>query len=174
MLRFPIGIDNFKELATQNYVFVDHTLMIQAFIESGDKLSLILRPRRWGKSLTLSMLYYFLAANEPNTENVFDGLKIATFDHGTFVQEHQGQSPVILLSLKDIKEPTYEGFLTSLSGVISDLYSAHRYLLNSKQLIDSDKEQFMLYLKSTAHTPNLSMALKRLSNLLNTHFNQPV
>jgi len=170
MPRFPIGIDNFCELVKENYLMVDHTLMIREFVENGDKLSLILRPRRWGKSLTLSMLYYFLAINEPGAKNIFDNLKIGIFDGGEFLKKYRAQHPVILISLKDIKKPTFEGFLSAMANLIRGLYSFYQYLLQSDQLTPADKKTFTLFLESTANQDQLAGSLKTLSELLSKHF----
>ena len=78
MPRFPIGVDNFKKLIEEAYLFVDHTQMIQAFVEEGNELSLDFRPRRWGKSLTCII---FLLSWTRNRETIY-GLRIATFDDG--------------------------------------------------------------------------------------------
>ncbi len=171
--RFPIGVDNFKKLVEDNYLFVDHTRMIQEFIETGDELLLILRPRRWGKSLTLSMLYYFIAANEPKTEKLFDGLKIATFDGGAFIKAYQGKHPVILLSLKSIKETRYQDFLEAMTETIRQLYASQQYLLTSEKLTKTDKKLFTSYLESTANKAELANSIKTLSKFLQEHFGQP-
>jgi hypothetical protein len=173
MPKFPIGVDNFRKLIQEGNLFVDHTLMIREFIEEGDDISLILRPRRWGKSLTLSMLYYFLAMNEQGAENIFEGLNIATFDNGIFLKKYRKQNPVILISLKSIKESTFKGFLMSISDSIVDLYSSHQYLLDSEKLTLADKKMFNVYLNGTTNNAKLIRSIKRLSELLTKHFDSP-
>src|SRR5688572_9769521 len=98
----PVGVDDFADMATGGYLFCDKTLMIKELLEKkGDIVTLITRPRRWGKSLNMSMLHYFFApeVNGQTTKGLFQNLKIADYPDCI---AYQGQYPVIFISFKDI------------------------------------------------------------------------
>ncbi len=100
-MEFPIGISDFEKLIEDNYYFVDKSLFIKEVIEDGSQVILLTRPRRFGKTLNLSMLYYFLSENYYNkvNQNLFDGLNVSK--DTKFCKKHQGQYPVIFISFKD-------------------------------------------------------------------------
>ena len=111
----PNGIDNFHKLITHrneeksSYLFVDKSLFIREWLNAGDDITLITRPRRFGKTLTLSMLQHFLAkeVNGRSTKGLFDGLNISQYPE---TMKKQGQYPVILLTLKEVKGKSFEEF----------------------------------------------------------------
>src|SRR5438552_6839325 len=102
MRKIPIGVDDFSNLVdkSQNYLFVDKTLMIKELLDSGTKVSLIVRPRRWGKTLNMSMLRCFFASEVHgiSTKHLFDGLHIHNIDNGSYIKKYQGKHPVIFIS----------------------------------------------------------------------------
>ena len=102
-MKLPIGISDFKKLIEGNYLFADKTLFIKDVIDDSADTILITRPRRFGKTLNLSMLYYFLSQNHYKEENknLFKGLNISK--EVEFCKKHQHQYPVIFISFKDIK-----------------------------------------------------------------------
>ena len=110
--KMPVGIDDFKELRQGNYYFVDKTPFIQDLIDSHSKVTLITRPRRFGKTLTLSMLRYFftLEEAEENRKLFVDCHIDANAEH----MKHQGSLPVVMLSLKDVKAESYDSMLAQL------------------------------------------------------------
>jgi len=123
----PSGIDNFHKLIThrnkegQAYLFVDKSLFIREWLNAGDDITLITRPRRFGKTLTLSMLQHFLASevDGKSTKGLFDGLKIAQYPR---VMEDQGQYPVIFLTLKEAKGKSHKEIFAVIKDTIRDLY----------------------------------------------------
>ena len=96
--------DNFGAMVRKNCLLVDKTLMIKEFLE-GQEISLITRPRRFGKTLNMSMLHHFLAAeiDGESTKDLFQDFAIAQVDGGSFLNEHQGKYPVIFITFKDVK-----------------------------------------------------------------------
>ena len=108
LIKLPHGVSDFQKLVHGNYIFVDKTLFIKDVIEDGADIILITRPRRFGKTLNLSMLYHFLKHQNEKEKNVglFKGLEIS--QHKDFCQEHQHQYPVIFISFKGIKQSSYE------------------------------------------------------------------
>src|SRR3990167_4651832 len=106
--RIETTSDNFSRMVKTNCLLVDKTMMIKDFLKGKDS-SLILRPRRSGKSMNLSMMHYFLAAEVAgeSTTGLFDNLAITKEDNGQFIVQHQGQYPVIFMTFKDVKNSTY-------------------------------------------------------------------
>ena len=101
MLRLPVGVSDFKEIIEGKYLFADKTDFIKDIIEDGAKVILITRPRRFGKTLTLSMLYHFLQINPEDDQNLFEGLAISR--DKDFCENYQNKYPIIFISFKDIK-----------------------------------------------------------------------
>ena len=169
----PGGIDDFHKLITHRdsegnaCIFVDKTLFIKAFIDSSDDITLITRPRRFGKTLTLSMLQHFLAAevNGKPTKGLFDGLNISKHPE---TMRYQGQHPVIFLTLKEAKGKNFEEFFSRVKEVIRNLYRTHRYLLNNGMEKD-DRVIFERILNKEASPSEYEDSLKALCRLLYEH-----
>jgi len=143
MKKVPVGVDNFAKLIKGDYLFCDKTLMIKDLLNKGDEVTLITRPRRWGKSLNMSMLQHFFSPKVglEETKDLFKELNIAKIEQGNYLQ-YQGQNPVIFVSFKDVRESTFEQTIRQFSALIKNLYREHQYLLDSTQLSTKDKEQF--------------------------------
>ena len=125
--RLPSGVSDFNELINGQYQFADKSLFIKEIINDGAKVILITRPRRFGKTLNLSMLYYFLQLNHPQGTNLFEQLAISGDE--AFCQKHQQQYPVIFISFKDIKQSNYVDAHSDIVELIRRLYEEHKYLL---------------------------------------------
>ena len=122
-LSMITGSDDFAEYIKPNNLFVDKSLFIKEVIDNQDKVLIITRPRRWGKTLALSMLQYFLApkVHDIQTKGMFDNLKIAKAGNGKYIKEYQGKYPVIFLSFKDIDGADYEGAYKKIKLFINKL-----------------------------------------------------
>jgi hypothetical protein len=169
-LQLPIGRDNFKKIIDERLDFVDKSLFIQEILDDRSAEAIVItRPRRFGKTLNLSMLYYFLAAEIIGelTQGLFDGLKITAL--GDDYMRHQGQYPVIFVTLKDVKDHSFETVLRSMAMLMADLYGEHRYLLSSAKLSDENKVFYQAILSEKADQPMLEMALKNLTAYLYQH-----
>ncbi|MGB3946438.1 MAG: AAA family ATPase, partial [Bacteroidia bacterium] len=175
--NLPIGVDSFRELVNEdnNYLFVDKTLMIKSLIEDAAKVSLICRPRRWGKTLNLSMLQHFFSktVNGESTTELFHSLKIESLDRGKYMSE-QGKYPVIFVSFKDLKEPNFDSAIKNTRLLICELYREHEYLLNSNSISESEKEDIKKYLYKKSSKEELEVSLKFLSSLLKKHYGKQV
>ena len=139
----PIGIDNFEMIITRGYYFVDKTLLIKDLIDNKASVNLFTRPRRFGKTLNMSMLQYFFEdkRNEKTGEKkdnsyLFNGMNI--MNEGEEYTSHMEKYPVINLSLKSAKQPTYELAYSCLKEKIIDEFNRHRYILNS-EMSNKDK-----------------------------------
>lgn len=146
--KIEITHANFSNMVQKNCLLVDKTPFIKLFLD-GPEISLITRPRRFGKTMNLSMLQHFLAdeVNGSKTAGLFDQFLITKEDNGEFLRRHQGQYPVILLSLKDLKEMSYDGMLRQMKNLMFELYSEHRRHFESPYVGSEDKEQFLRYLQ---------------------------
>ncbi|RXZ28598.1 9-O-acetyl-N-acetylneuraminate esterase [Fusobacterium necrophorum] len=125
MKQLPIGVSDFKELIEGNYYFIDKTNLLKEIVQDGAKVKLFTRPRRFGKTLNMSMLrYFFDIKNVENHRKLFTGLDIRESSHF----EKQGKYPVIYLSLKDIKEVSWQDCSRRIRKVLSDLFAEYKYL----------------------------------------------
>ena len=168
-LRLPIGYDNFRTIRQQKLHFVDKSEFIVDVLDDSAQVMVITRPRRFGKTLNLSMLHHFLAAevNGQSTQYLFDGLKILTASPDYLT--HQGHYPVISLTLKDIQDHNFENAYKSLRQILAQLYREHDYLLQSPQLSNSSKTVFEAILSNQADLEILVSALQFLSYCLYQH-----
>ena len=167
-----LGSDNFGKVISKNLKFVDKTLFIkEVFDNDAIEVSIITRPRRFGKTFNLSMLHHFLApeVNSQATKDLFTGLKIATADNGAYMQ-YQGQYPVIFISFKDIESKTFAGLLDKLRLSINELYRTHEYLLKSTVLESHHKDLFKEYLANDLTEAKIGTAIKNLSELIFKHY----
>jgi hypothetical protein len=161
MQKLPIGLSDFKELRMGNYYFVDKSEFISEVINENNKVILITRPRRFGKTLNLSMLKYFFDINE-DAKGIFQGLKIENLPEF----KHQGKYPVIFLTFKDIKEPDFDKFFWSMSDVISDAYKTHKQALFKLNLDKVERQEIETIIAKQANYGLLQNSLKNLSKYL--------
>nr|WP_165379530.1 AAA family ATPase [Rickettsiales endosymbiont of Peranema trichophorum] len=159
-MKLPVGVSDFRKIATGNYVFTDKTLLIKEVMEDGADIILVTRPRRFGKTLNLSMLYYFLDLSQPKDENLFEKLNIG--QDRAFCEEHQNKYPVIFISFKDVKKSQYEDAYANIVSLISRLYGQHRYLLESGCLSDNEKRVFNRLLYKTSKRSEIEESLQCL------------
>ena len=176
MYKIPIGVDNFHELVTGGYLFCDKTAMIAEFLSKGEKVTLITRPRRWGKTLHMSMLQYFLSAeiDGVSTAGLFDDLSIAKLEEGQYLNTHQGKYPVIMLSFKDVKADSFQGAYKKIYKLISYLYGTFEYLLKSEKINSVQLKSFHSIIDKSADQQDLEYSLKLLSECLYQHHSQRV
>lgn len=167
--RLPVGISNFEKLATEDYRFVDKSLFIKEIIQDGADVILITRPRRFGKTLTLSMLYHFLKIHPKSDKNLFENLAIS--QDKSFCEKHQNKYPVIFISFKEIKKPSYEQAYKSIASLMRKLYAQHRYLLKDNVLEDDEKRTFISILNKNSDQDELEEAISQLSLYLKKRFN---
>ncbi|MES2199687.1 MAG: AAA family ATPase [Chlamydiota bacterium] len=170
MRKSSIGIDDYKELIEEGCAYVDKTLFIQEIIERGTKLALIPRPRRFGKTLNMSMLKYFFEKTEQNNSHLFFPYKIWQTDYRGL----QGKHPVIFFTLKGVKQETWEVAYEKLKTLIAKEFERHRYLLDSPKLSEEEKEIFYAILRQQANQSNTELSLYLLSTWLHRHHDSRV
>lgn len=166
----PIGIDDFEMLITRGYYFIDKTMLIKELLDKKGLVNLFTRPRRFGKTLNMSILQYFFEdARKDNGEKVdnkylFDGLNI--MQTGDRYLVHMGQYPVINLSLKSGKQPDFEMARDSLIDEIQQEYERHKYVLKNDILSLERKEKYKLIMSGKAQKVEYAKSLEFLSQCL--------
>lgn len=166
-----IGLSDFGEIIKRKLGFIDKSLLIKEILDNDQiQVSVIVRPRRFGKTLNLSMLQHFLSpeVNMLKTEGLFDNLKIA--QEGDGYMQHQGKYPVISMSFKNIKGSNFDTVYKELALLISDTYGEHRLLLAGSTLYDDEKETFNAILNRTASKEDLLLSLTHLIKYLHRYY----
>ena len=163
----PIAVE-YKYIVGNNGYFVDKTLLIKEFHENDDHVLLMPRPRRFGKTLNLSMIEHFFDINKKESAGLFAEFKISA-EEG-FCQAHQNKYPVINLSLKSVRGNDWEGCLLHLKRVISEAYQEHKYLLKSDKLEDYEKQSITEIILKKGGQPDYAFSLFNLSKYLKAHF----
>ncbi|MDE5582786.1 MAG: AAA family ATPase [Ruminococcus sp.] len=168
----PIGIEDFKEIIDRNCYFVDKTMLIGDILDDGSKVTLFTRPRRFGKTLNMSMLRRYFEKTEEDNSYLFDGLKIA--GAGEKYHKYMGQYPVISISLKSMKQASYELALNEFKKIISGEFRRHKEILKSDMIFESDKEEFLYICNRRGGYSVYNTALKFLSDLLSEIYGKNV
>ena len=164
----PVGIEDFKELIQDEYYYVDKTLLIDEMLMNKSKVTLFTRPRRFGKTLNMSMLkYFFDVKNKEENKKLFENLKIYNSEY----MSEQGKYPVIFISLKDLKGDTWEEYLKRLKLFIFDLYAEFEYIREKMNEWDKRKFEKVLYEKEDA---DYIMSLKFLADSLYRYYEKKV
>ena len=162
-----IGIDDFKEVR-ESYYFVDKTFFLKELIGGRSKVTLCTRPRRFGKTLTLSMVkYFFDCENAKENRKLFEGLEIA--QAGDTYMAEQGKYPVVFLTLKDCKYDNWEIGYRGLKAKIEEIYDSFGYLSNSEQLTARDRKNFCEIIEGTASAEMYMKSLYLLTDALYRH-----
>ena len=165
--KIGIGIDDFKTVIEKNYYFVDKSKLIEDIIADGAIVKLFCRPRRFGKTLNMSMMKYFFDIREKEeNRKLFEGLYI---ENSPMIEE-QGKYPVIFLTLKEIKGNNIESMYTQIKTLISDLFNQYEYL--RENLNERDIEIFDNLWKRKDE--DYSNSLKFLIECLNNYYKQKV
>ena len=169
MKPLPIGIENFKELIDRQYYFADKSDLINDLAK--EKIVIYTRPRRFGKTLMLSMLYYFFSVCEQDNAYIFRHLKIADYPK---MMQVQNQYPVIFISMKDLKNRTYEMQIRMFSLLIQEIAMKFSFLTESDALTEIEKKRLDKLLYENANESELQLAIKFLTQCLCHHFHKKV
>ena len=165
-LKLPIGIDDFEKLRKNDFYYIDKTGLIKDLLDNWGEVNLFTRPRRFGKSLNMSMLQSFFSVDAD--PSVFKGLKI--MNEEALCEKYMGQYPVISISLKGIYGQTYETAYKMAIRVMNEAASGMEYLLESTRLSENDKDSFRELLKRDMDETALFGSLRELSRLLEKHY----
>ena len=160
-----IGIQSFEKLRQQNFYYIDKTNFIKEWWDSGDEVTLINRPRRFGKTLNMSMIEQFFSVNYANRGDLFEGLCI--WEHEQY-RQIQGTYPVIFLSFAGIKEDNFLLTKEKICKLIQSLFIDFEYLLDSEAL-SIDEKKIMIHIKNEMNDVEATLALHNLSKFLSKH-----
>ena len=190
MKKFAVGESDFKKVISGNYYYVDKSLFIKDIIDRGHNIILIPRPRRFGKTLNISMLKYFYDCcpettfvSSPSPENKQDGTNnnyknlfnsLAINDAGPEYTDKMGQHPVIFLTFKDIKEPDWNTCYTKIKKLIRLEYARHYYLIKSENLMPFEKTYFQDIMDLKGDIGDYENSLQNLLIFLNRYYGKPV
>ena len=161
----PLGIENFEKMIQEDYYYIDKTGLIIELLKNQSEVTLFTRPRRFGKSLNMSMLKNFFSIH--SDKKLFDGLKVTKEE--VLCEKYMQKFPVILISLKGIESLTYEGAFGMAVQVMNQAASEVDYLIDSKNLTKEDKEAFKKLLSGDIKETEFMGSLHKLSYLLAKH-----
>lgn len=174
-LKLPVGIEDFKEIRQQGFYYIDKTRLIEQLLDSWGKVNLFTRPRRFGKTLNMSMLRYFFETGTDKT--LFEGLHIS--QRSDLCEEYMGKFPVVSLTLKGVDGLTFERAKNKLLKYIALEAERFNFLKNSDKLTDNEKQRYGALIrmqdgKYVMDEDTLESALQTLSELLYRHYGQKV
>ena len=171
MNKLPIGISNFKKIRENDYYFIDKSLFIKDIIDESAEVILLPRPRRFGKTLNLSMLYYFFNSDK-DYSYLFEGLKIQnTTDR---YLDKQGKYPVIKLDFKGVKADNWSDCFNNIKRIIAKEYKRHNYLLNNDNLLPHEQEEYRKIMSHQADSVAYQFSLENLSEYLGKYYGEKV
>lgn len=174
----PIGYENFYKLISDEYYYVDKTLFIKELLDNRTMVNLFTRPRRFGKTLTLSMLRYFFEdaydfrGNKEDYRSLFDGMKI--MEEGEHYTRHMGQYPVITMTLKSGKQSTFESCMKELRNYFALEFDRHRFILESDVLTEEEKNRYRDYMNLKVDGIDYKYSLRFLCECLKKWYGKDV
>ena len=169
MKLLPTGIENFKTMIDKSAYYVDKTNFIENVLS--EQVVLYTRPRRFGKTLNMSMLYYFFSIKERENSYLFDGLNISKNKDAL---KHQNKYPTIFISLKEMKNLTFDAQISSFSNVIYELLEKNLEILSSDQLSDTTKDILNKLHNRSSSFEDLKISLRVITNALYAYYQQKV
>ena len=168
--RLPVGLDNFEQIIKDNYYYVDKTRLISELLRNGGMVNLFTRPRRFGKTLNMSMLKHFFSIE--GDQSIFEGLEISK--DTKLCEEYMGKYSVIFVSLKGINAGTYATAFRLAVETIKSAAKKVKFLETSDKLDDYEKEDYRALLDKGMDEATLFLSLKTLSELLEKHYGRKV
>ena len=172
MQGIGIGTSDFKKLRVKDYYFIDKTMYIKNILDNKSEIVLITRPRRFGKTLNMSMLKYYFDCKTKDNKQLFKGLRIMEQDEK--YTSKLGYYPVIYMTLKDVQDRNYENMILNMKTAMLEMYQEHRYLLDSEKIYPEEKERIKKILYARENEVDLKNSVKELSKYLNRHYDKPV
>ena len=168
--KLPVGIDSFEKLRREDFYYVDKTRLIIDLLKNWGEVNLFTRPRRFGKTLNMSMLKSFFEIGTDKT--LFDGLVIS--EEKELCEAYMGKFPVVFVSLKDVDGLTFENAYGKLRDILRAEISRLSFLMQSEQIAEDDKYSFERFLREQDTLDDVQKSLKMLSSLLYQHYGQKV
>ena len=168
--KLPIGIENFEKLRQDDFYYIDKTGLIREIIQNWSEVTLFTRPRRFGKSLNMSMLKSFFSVK--GDKQIFEGLEIAR--EKELCEMYMGKFPVVLISLKEISAASYDTAYRLAVGMINEAAAGLEELSGSSRLSKEDREAFRRLRRLDMEEPEFLGSLRLISRLLYRHYGQRV
>jgi hypothetical protein len=168
--KIAIGIQDFGKIREENDFYIDKTMFIKEWWENRDDVTLITRPRRFGKTLAMNMLDYFFSVEHRECSHIFEGLKIWNDEK---YRQLQGTYPVISLSFANVKDNNYEDMIFDIANIISNEYENRRYLLEGNLLSDNEKTIFNS-INSDMKASSIKLAINYLSKFMSRYYGKRV
>ncbi len=168
--KLPIGIENFEELRKEDFYYIDKTGLITELLHNWGAVNLFTHPRRFGKTLNMSMLEHFFGVD--GDKRIFGGLDISK--ETVLCEEHMGKYPVISVSLKGIDARVYETAYQMAAQVIVEVAAKYYFLLESEKLNEHDKAAYRKLLDDNMNEGTLGSSLRRLLGMLEKHYGTKV
>lgn len=165
-----IGNQDFSVIRTNNYFYIDKTAFIKAWWNRGDSVTLITRPRRFGKTLTMSMVEHFFSIKYAGKSDLFEGLDIWKDED---YHRIQGTYPVISLSFANVKEQNFDMTRQRINQILTDLYNKHAFLLECDLLTSEEKEYFQS-VRQNMDSVTATMAVHKMSDFLSRYYGRKV
>ena len=168
--KLPVGIENFEQLRREDFYYVDKTGLIRDLLNNWGSVNLFTRPRRFGKTLNMSMLKHFFEIGADRT--LFDGLAISK--ETALCEKYMGKYPVVFVSLKGVDGLAFDLAYQALSGIVAEEFSRLRFLIESDKLAADEKQYLEKMLNGKYEEADIRGSLKKLSTLLEKHYGQKV
>ncbi len=168
--KISIGIQNFETMRERNCFYIDKTAFIKEWWEQGDEVTLITRPRRFGKTLNMSMIECFFSNQYKGRSDLFQGLSVWQEKN---YQNLQGTYPLLSMTFAPVKEMTYQATLRKICGFISELYSENHFLLE-ENCLDEEEEKYFRSITMDMDETTASMSLRNLSKYLSRYYGKKV
>ena len=169
-MNISIGNQDFESIRTQQCFYIDKTGFIKEWWENKDSVTLITRPRRFGKTLNMSMLNCFFSTTYQNRGDLFEGLSIWKEEK---YRKLQGTYPVLSVTFANVKERNYKQTMEMICQILTNLYNKHIFLLEGDLLTEEEK-RFFLNVNSTMNETTAAMAIYNLSDYLSRYYNKKV
>lgn len=173
----PVGVDNFEKLVTRGYYFIDKTWFMKELLDKKGDVNLFTRPRRFGKTLNMSMFQHFFEdmrtddGEKIDNAYLFENMKI--MDAGEEYLAHMGSYPVINLTLKDAKQPDFDLAYAAIKRQIANEYFRHKYILQAESLSEK-KEEYLNIMRRTADRDSYNQSIQFLSQCLEKYYGKKV
>lgn len=171
-IKIPVGRSGFAQIRANGYYYIDKSGLIEELLKTdATQVTLITRPRRFGKTLNMSMLAEFFDIRR-DSSRLFEGLSIA--DHKEVCRDWMNRYPVLFLSFRSVDGLNFDGAYARLAAVISEVYKEHLYLMESEEVNIFDKELFKRLADKTALVEEVGNSLIKLTQMMAAHYGRPV
>lgn len=172
MQGIGIGTSDFKKMRIKDNYYIDKTMYIKNILDNKSEVILVTRPRRFGKTLNMSMLKYYFACTVKDGKELFKGLKI--MEQEEKYTSKLGYYPVIYITLKDVQDTSYENMLLYMKTAVLEMYQEHIYLLDSDKIYEFEKEKIKEILFGREDEVTLKNSARELAKYLSRHYEKPV